>query len=441
MKNESARMTKKSIALIAIAGAVLWLCAAAAAFFSGRFLFEEKVKRDFIVQQEKWLNTLDEYEECRDSLYEKTVFGFSRNASANDVGLSYDEYMTAEKIGEYESPNAEFNSYYYFAQLEEDAQLLYKAYEYAFDNYESVMFVDDGIINLEQTDYVKVYRFFLLDSALAEQNIHLGSYGVTFGAYAERVYGDERFGDITVTKRGSRTDLEEFAHMSPECREMSIKKAREIAASVPDGLSELETAKYLYRYFCKDLTYVDGYDGTERVYDTLYNREGQCDGFSNAMSLIYSAAGIKCAEKITDYHTWLCFCAGGVWYNADLTYDCIYKDNYRFDSLQVGFGFSDRYLYDKVYYSENAPSCETELVYADCIAVETADAASAVRALQKSYAANGSYGCVSMDKSIYPALMNSLGAYASSNRIEGFPEYYYLVGYELGDTAVIFVVA
>ena len=89
MKNESARMSEKSIALIAIAGAVLWLCAAAAAFFSGRFLFEEKVKRDFIIQQEKWLNTLDEYEECRDSLYEKTVFGFSRNASANDVGLSY----------------------------------------------------------------------------------------------------------------------------------------------------------------------------------------------------------------------------------------------------------------------------------------------------------------------------------------------------------------
>ena len=82
MKNESARMSKKSIALIAIAGAVLWLAAAAAAFFSGQFLYKEKVKQDFIFQQEKWLDTLDEYEECRDSLYEKTVFGFSRNAGA-----------------------------------------------------------------------------------------------------------------------------------------------------------------------------------------------------------------------------------------------------------------------------------------------------------------------------------------------------------------------
>lgn len=441
MKNESARMSKKSIALIAIAGAVLWLAAAAAAFFSGQFLYEEKVKQDFIFQQEKWLDTLDEYEECRDSLYEKTVFGFSRNAGANDVGLSYDEYMTAGEIGAYVSPNAEFNSYYYFAQLEEDQQLLYKAYEYAFDNYESVMFVDDGIINLEHTDYVKVYRFFLLDSALAEQNIHFGSCGVTFGAYAERVYGDERFGDIAVTKRGSKTDLEEFAHMSPEYREMSIKKAREIAGKAPDYLSELEKAKYLYKYFSNDLTYVDGYDGTERVYDTLYNREGQCDGFSNAMSLIYSAAGIKCAEKITDDHTWLCFCADGVWYNADLTYDCIYKDNYRFDALSVGFGFSDRYLRGETFYTENAPFCETELVYADCIAVDGADAASAVSALQKSYAANGSYGCISMDIDVYPGLLNSLGAYANSNWIEGFPEYYYLVGYELGDTAVIFVVA
>lgn len=441
MKSESARMSKKSIAMIAIAGAVLWLAAAAAAFFSGQFLYEEKVMCDFLIQQEKWLDTLDEYEECRDSLYEKTVFGFSRNTGANEVGLCYDEYMTAGEIGAYVSPNAEFNSYYYFAQLEEDQQLLYKAYEYAFDNYESVMFVDDGIINLEHTDYVKVYRFFLLDSALAEQNIHLGSYGVTFGAYAERVYVDERFGDIAVTKRGSKTDLEEFADMSPEYREMSIKKAREIAAKAPDYLSELEKAKYLYKYFSKDLTYVDGYDGTERVYDTLYNREGQCDGFSNAMSLIYSAAGIKCAEKITDDHTWLCFCADGVWYNADLTYDCIYKDNYRFDALSVGFGFSDRYLRDETFYTENAPACETELVYADCIAVDGADAASAVSALQKSYAANGSYGCISMDIDVYPGLLNSLGAYANSNWIEGFPEYYYLVGYELGDTAVIFVVA
>ncbi|MGM9635696.1 MAG: transglutaminase domain-containing protein [Candidatus Avispirillum sp.] len=441
MKNESARMSKKSIALIAIAGAVLWLAAAAAAFFSGQFLYEEKVKQDFIFQQEKWLDTLDEYEECRDSLYEKTFFAFSSHAGANEVGLSYDEYMTAEEIWEYVSPNAEFNSYYYFAQLEEDQQLLYKAYEYAFDNYDSVMFVDDGIIDLEHMNFVKVYRFFLLDSALAEQNMHFGSYGVTFGSYAERVYENEKFGDTAVAKRGSKTDLEDFADMSPECRELSIKKAREIAALAPESLSELDRAKYLYKFFTEDLTYVDGYNGTERLYDTLYTQKGQCDGFSNAMSLIYEAAGIKCAEKITDYHTWLCFCADGVWYNADLTYDCIYRNSQRFDALQVGFGFSDRYLRREAYYCDNAPACETELVYADCIAVDTADAESAVRALQKSYAANGGYGCISMDAAIYSSLLDSLDLYANANRIEGFPEHYYLVGYELGDIAVIFVVA
>ena len=61
MKKVSVPGSKKLIAVLAAVGAVLWLAAAAAAVYCGRILYKEKIKCDFLIQQEKWLDTLDDY--------------------------------------------------------------------------------------------------------------------------------------------------------------------------------------------------------------------------------------------------------------------------------------------------------------------------------------------------------------------------------------------
>ena len=413
MKKVPVPVSKKLIAVLAAVGAVLWLAAAAAAAYCGRILYKEKIKCDFLIQQEKWLDTLDDYRAVCAGYENAGVFCFAEKFEQDENGKTvYEQTVSAEAIAEYESVYSDFNSYYYYDKLTPGEQLLYKAYEYASDNCFGCIFVDNDAVD-PSVDYVRVSMCLSMDSAVISQNLWMSnnSYkeGVANSDRADITYDDEIYGSITVNKPGYRSVVYSFSEVSPDRRAESIEAARRIAESAPDITDELERARYLYITLCDSITYDLDYAGDDELYDTLINHRGRCDGFSNALSLIYNIAGITCAEKLTYDHTWVSFCADGVWYNADPTYDCHYDYEIIPRALNIGFGFSDAYTREAYRYDNIAPECTGNTLFANCRVVATDEIESIMDVMVESIAENGGlYGFVQISKADYRDALNAV---------------------------------
>ena len=415
MKKVPVPVSKKLIAVLAAVGAVLWLAAAAAAVYCGRILYKEKIKCDFLIQQEKWLDTLDDYKAVCDEYENAGVFCFASNYERDENGKTvYEQTVSAETIAEYESVYSAFNSYYYYDKLTPGEQLLYKAYEYASDNCFGCIFVDNAAI-WYPVDHYKIGQYLSLDSAVvsrylwAENNFNSNGGSIRIFDCVEITNTDKTFGSITTEKEGYRTVIKSFSKLSQDRRAESIEAARKIAESAPDITDELERARYLYVTLCDSITYDLDYAGDDELYDTLVNHRGRCDGFSNALSLIYKIAGITCAEKLTYDHTWVSFCADGVWYNADPTYDCHYDYEIAPRALNIGFGFSDAYTRGAYRYDNITPECTGNTLFANCRVVATDEIESIMDVMVESIAENGGlYGFVQISKADYRDALNAV---------------------------------
>ncbi|MGM9635695.1 MAG: transglutaminase domain-containing protein [Candidatus Avispirillum sp.] len=412
MKKESARVSKKLIAVLLAVGAVLWLAAAAAAVYCGRILYKEKIKCDFLIQQQKWLDTLDDYKAVCAEYENAGVFCFASKYERDENGKTvYEQTVSAETIADYESVYSAYNSYYYYDKLTPGEQLLYKAYEYASDNCFGCIFVDNAAI-WYPVDHYKIGKYLSFDSAVvsqglwAENNFNSNAGSIRVFDCIEITNTDKTFGSITTEKEGYRTVINSFSKLSQSRRAESIEAARNIVKNAPDIHDELERARYLYITLCDNITYDNDYDGNDGLYDALINHIGQCDGFSNALSLIYNIAGITCAEKGTYYNTWVSFCADGVWYNADPTYDCHQSRKSIFGikprSLIMGFGYSDAYTEVQYGYEDVAPECTGNTLLANCRGVDTDEIENIMDVMLRSIAENSNlYGYVQISKDDY----------------------------------------
>ncbi len=283
--------------------------------------------------------------------------------------------------GEY----SDLNSYIYYSKLNSSEKLLYKIYEYAFENCYNSFYVQSDILTDFVYNDVEILIFLSLDTPLVEQNFEMKTSRTEMKMTNASVTGETE-----KTEECIRFNLKMNSKELMAKKKTAVEKADEIIKEMPENLDEVEKAKYLYRYLCNNTSYKD-YNNEKSicyVYDALVTGETHCDGFANALSLLYNKAGIKCFEKgyydspaektklnvigvsskeknIEYYktptgHTWNSFMTDGKWYDCDCTLDS--KDNLekRFvKDIYFGFGIPDGFVgkYKDYNYKNIAPEC------------------------------------------------------------------------------------
>ncbi|MGI6264103.1 MAG: transglutaminase domain-containing protein [Acutalibacteraceae bacterium] len=222
--------------------------------------------------------------------------------------------LTADELEVYQSAFAGKTPAVYKPMLSEKQGWVYQALLYAVDHGCSCVEVPRFWVE-EWENVWSIYDCLALDSPLVDSNAR----GAQWIAHTYTV----------------RLENPAFAMEYRDQRLAALDRARAVVAAMPDGLTgEREKARYLYEYLIAQCVYRPG-DGSPRcyVYEALCEGESVCDGFSNALALLFQAAGITAYEKMlpataerpdrddADGHVWVCAFIDGAWYNFDPTFD------------------------------------------------------------------------------------------------------------------------
>lgn len=249
--------------------------------------------------------------------------------------------MSEEKLYEEELLADNYRGSYHFDKLNDNRQIVYTALEYALENGYPYVYVDEKIVS--RSDILgDVLEKFALDSPLLEQNL---SYQTgEFTTYYD-VEGS------SAELNGYYIKVDNFDSNHWDKKMIAVKEAKELVDSLPNGMSEVEIAKYLHRLMLDNIDYYDYSDKNGEVgdylYDALITGKTHCDGSANAYSLLLNLAGIDCMEKQytgenTVGHTWNLALLDGEWYNVDAT-AVEDKDSLDYDfRVRKLFAFSDK---------------------------------------------------------------------------------------------------
>lgn len=247
--------------------------------------------------------------------------GFSTGA------IFEDEKEIVLKASDFTNMQSEYSVYrssMHFDTLTPDEQTVYHAFEYALENGYSNILIDDLLISNSET-LVRILDYLSLDSPLLEQN--LWSEHGSFTTY----YPIEDSGIIVPEAEfdGYFISVDNFESIWWDKKQEALKKAVSIVDTLPPDLTDAQKAEELFCYIAECAEYEYSEDSIQSVqpylYDALITGKTHCDGFTNALSLLYNLAGIECFEKRYSSteeaigHTWNCFSIDGAWYNADST--------------------------------------------------------------------------------------------------------------------------
>lgn len=264
-------------------------------------------------------------------------------------------FIDTSTLSSYVSELSQYRTSYFLDKLSDKEKTIYHAMEYALDNSWEQIIVDERFLS-ESSELSKILDFLSMDSPFVEQNLNYSLYDISF-SFPLEVEDTEIF----VPFSGYSIDVANFSYDLHEKRLLSIDKAKEILNGTPQGLSVAETASYLYSYVTENVEYNDYGDDQlhNYLYDALFINETQCDGFANALSLLYNMAGIPCIEKVSQPvkegeagHTWNCAYIDGCWYNFDATID-----PEAIKTMNCYYAFSDDLVDIVPDYQELMPSC------------------------------------------------------------------------------------
>ncbi len=321
-------------------------------------------------------------------------------AALPHVGFSKEEITTktdfdvflADEVEKYDSEYRRYGSTIHYEALNESEKIIYKAMEYAFEyKYPSIM-IDDALCEDEDALY-RILNYLSLDSPLLEQNIKV-SYGSFELSYPLE---EEYFFVRQVPFEGYYITVDNFDEKYFDKRIQAVKKAKEIVNGLDENMSDFEKAEQLFTDLGKNTVYVEDYDNDNvdyHLYNALIKGETICDGYANAISLLFNLAGISCFEKEYEGtkdelgHTWNCFEIDGKWYNADCTAtDYIPDGDYGY-SAGLYFGFSDDLQEKPCEFASVEPKCEEGLVIESAGHFSSLADGEVVNTLVSSYRAN-----------------------------------------------------
>lgn len=264
--------------------------------------------------------------------------------------------------------------------LNEEEQMVYHILEYAMEHQYTNIFIDD-LLFAEPTSFGKILTYLALDSPLLEQNLHygVGKFNTTYTVEVLELY------DRQVPFDGYYITVENFAKEFWEKKMIALDQAEKIVSELPENLTKKEIARQLYQYVAEHISYIK-YEDLNTVqpylYDALIEEKSHCDGFANALSLLFHVADIPCIEKIYQAgeggvgHTWNSFCLDNKWYNMDGTGAKSILGGNKTLGANLYFAYPDELQTYTPNYAENYPFCETGLeVQIDCRAKAVTDSA------------------------------------------------------------------
>lgn len=298
--------------------------------------------------------------------------GFSNGELFED---SEEVFFTTEELGETIPEYAAYRSAFHFDTLSPDEQTVYTALEYAMERGYTNILVDAALIPDADT-LSKILEFFALDSPLLEQNLRFktGDFITYIPVNILDIY------DYKVEFTGHYVSVDNFDASFWEGKQQAIEKAKEIVGALPANAGDAEKAEELFRYVAETVTYNDArYSEPHTVYPYLYDAffegETQCDGYTNAISLLYRLAGIECFEKNYSVHseegqedeseevghTWNFARIGEKWYNVDGTGEDMIPLKETALHAGMNFGFGDMLQVYTPDYAEIYPKVEENL--------------------------------------------------------------------------------
>lgn len=278
------------------------------------------------------------------SLFDNAYIAFSNNIPLESEEIVFD-------ILDFKKKNigiTEYRSSVFFDKLNETEKIVYSAYEFAMENGYENIFVDKSLIS--KSEYLSEILIYLsLDSPLLEQNLKykIGSFkGIKCNSIGFS------FDGFYISVKNFKKELWNF-------KLIAIEEAKKILEDFSEDFTLKQKAESIYRsisviefFDYKEITdseYVEW--GCCDVYPYLYNalisNKTNCDGYSNAVSLLYNMAGIPCVEKIyydsqKDFgHTWNMFFIDDKWYNCDAMGGDMIPNIDDIAGAGLRFGFSD----------------------------------------------------------------------------------------------------
>lgn len=277
------------------------------------------------------------------------------------------EPMDYKRLENYKSEWSPYNSYVLYKTLSEDEKRIYRFYEYAMDQGFTSIFIDERLTENLRVTPLEILSFFTMDSAFVSQNYE----------YTE---GETEFnfsylnGLLEFDVEGIEISTQLFKKENIEKRKEVLSAANDVLKDMPKDLSDLEKARYFYRYLTGEVEYYayeNGETEVDYLHDAFYQKKTQCDGFANAFSLLCALERIPSFEKIYNAegdelgHTWNCFFADGAWYNADCAISQELVENQEEFDMDLYFGFSDERQEQKPSFASRLPSCIDDLIPVD----------------------------------------------------------------------------
>lgn len=137
---------------------------------------------------------------------------------------------------------------------------------------------------------------------------------------------------------------------------LGLSAAREIAAGVPDGLSDYEKVLRIFDELLARITYGDldtyYFRQGHQLYDALVDGDTVCTGYSDAMYYLCNLCGVDCLRVYgrntglipsgaRAEHQWNVACLDGVYY----TFDATWADGAPLSGAPVCFALSDQALF------------------------------------------------------------------------------------------------
>ncbi|MBE6794342.1 MAG: hypothetical protein E7532_05310 [Ruminococcaceae bacterium] len=267
--------------------------------------------------------------------------------SATDDEDVIEKTLSIEELRAWENPYSKYSSYILFDTLTEDEKLVYHALEYAMVNCYNYTFIDNRIkVSPKRAD--EIAELLSLDTPLLEQN--LSHFAYSQAAFYDYQYSETR--TVKVLHRSTTIKIKNFKKDLWDKKMLALKEAEKVIAQMDMTQSEVELAEEIYRYIAEGVTYIPyenemGYYKGHLMpflYDALIKKESHCDGFTNALALLYAMAGFEQVEKhniTTLGHTWNFVKIEGQWYNIDGTFQDLIPESSATMGGGVGFAFSD----------------------------------------------------------------------------------------------------
>lgn len=220
-----------------------------------------------------------------------------------------DTKVDKEEINKYESPYKDASANYFKEQLGDEEKTLYQSLIYAYEKeYTTIKYFSDDV---KLGDSIQK----IIQSLCAENPFFDWNYA--YECTYDPLEGCYIIKSPSLDKKEGKLKIEAY------------NKAKEIIATMPNGLSDEKKLRWIYDYVVTNIKYVSDLDGYMKkippyVYDGLVKGETQCTGYTSSIMMLSNMVGIETLSvsgNTTQGHAWNLVKLNGKYYHCDSTGD------------------------------------------------------------------------------------------------------------------------